>query len=167
VAEAGGKGSKLPIRTVLFFRIKEGESFMSTEHERVLGVHFGKAAAFHEEKAACHKAAADEEKKMVAIHKVAHDHFDSGDGKGSPDAKVQKAFHKAGMAHHAFKAGHHEKMHKAESAMCDAYKAGAFDLGSDGKKADAVADLTKNAKDDLVVKAFWNQYWPAVNDLDA
>jgi len=129
---------------------------LSDKDKAVLSGYFGKAAAFHEEAAAGEKEAADSHRIMAEAHRNAH--------KASGD-KVEKVFHKAGYEHHCGKVAHHEKLRSAHSAMGDACKAAAFDLGSDGAKAAAPTDLTKNAPD--VVADFWRAHFPSyANILD-
>ena len=89
--------------------------------------HFGKAAGFHEQVAAAHKAAGESDKEMADAHKS----FGKVPEKAEDEqGKAHKAFHKVGFDHHTAKAAHHEKMHKLHSAMCDACKGAAADLGN-------------------------------------
>jgi DNA-directed RNA polymerase subunit RPC12/RpoP len=125
---------------------EEGDEAMNKEGIELLNkaakglkAHFGKAAGFHEQKAACHKAAGEKHDEMAEAHKEA--------GK---EEGANKAFHKVGAAHHAFKAAHHEKLHKAHSAMAEHCKAAAEGLGNEEAKADTSSDMTKALGDQQV-----------------
>jgi DNA-directed RNA polymerase subunit RPC12/RpoP len=125
----------------------EGDDAMNREAIELLNKaakglkgHFGKAAGFHEQVAAAHKAAGESDKEMADAHKS----FGKVPEKAEDEqGKAHKAFHKVGFDHHTAKAAHHEKMHKLHSAMCDACKAAAADLGGAEAKADNGGDLNK------------------------